>query len=565
MSNVKTIIAVLTASALILFIIGCGMSAISDVPSEEKFLEISIDSGVDGNRLIVTEEYGVTDLVIVVTDPRGNDISTVKWNIYEGKKTVSIPVSKIGMHTISVTHVSNEDDSMVEVEETGSVMIGPMVITKVTIIPGFVGSMTVDPLETDSLKNIIVLISDGAGYYQVDAASIYQYGATGTQAYESWPITLGMSHYMDGGSYDSALAWSDFDYVKSGATDSAAAATTMSTGTKTYSGAIGKDSMKNDLMHVIDYVEARGGSTGVITSVEWSHATPAAFVAHNVSRGNYAEIATEMIMESSVDVIMGCGHPWYDDNGQLKVTPNTYKYVGGESTWNALTTGTAGGDADGDGMADPWTLVEELADFQALTFGATPTRVCGIAQSYKTLQYNRSGDRYADAYAVPLNTNVPTLETMTAGALNILDENEDGFFLMVEAGAVDWAGHGNASGRVIEEEIDFNKSVEAVIEWIEVNSNWDETLVIVTGDHETGYLTGPGSGNGVWNPIVNNGAGEMPGMEWHSGSHTNQLIPFYSKGVGSGIFSVLATDIDPVRGRYIDNSDIGNVLKLLVQ
>ncbi len=83
---------------------------------------------------------------------------------------------------------------------------------------------------------------------------------------------------------------------------------------------------------------------------------------------------------------------------------------------------------------------------------------------------------------------------------------------MVEGGAVDWAAHANQSGRVIEEEIDFNHSVEAVVEWVEKNSNWGETLVIVTGDHETGYLTGPGS-DPAWMPLVNNGAGYLPGME----------------------------------------------------
>ena len=136
----------------------------------------------------------------------------------------------------------------------------------------------------------------------------------------------------------------------------------------------------------------------------------------------------------------------------------------------------------------------------------------------------------------------------------------DGFVLMVEGGAVDWAAHANQSGRVIEEEIDFNHSVEAVVEWVEKNSNWGETLVIVTGDHETGYLTGPGS-DPAWMPLVTNGAGNLPGMEWHSGDHTNSLIPFFVKGRGATLFrkdpQVLS---DPVRGHYIDNTMIAEVL-----
>jgi alkaline phosphatase len=408
-------------------------------------------------------------------------------------------------------------------------------------------------------KNVILLISDGCGYNQVEAANLYEYGKTGAQVYEKFSVQLGMSTYMDGGSYDGELAWADFDYVKSGATDSAAAATTMSTGVKTYSGAIGVDIDEVPLYHALDLAEDQGKATGVVTSVEWTHATPAGFVAHNISRNNYAEIGQEMIYDSRVDVIMGCGHPWYDADGNRKGTANTFKYVGGEDTWNDLVAGDAGGDADGDGIDDPWLLVQERDMFRALMVGPTPKRVVGVAQVYQTLQQGRSGNDTADPYFVPLIESVPTLEEMTRAALNILDDDEDGFFLMIEGGAVDWASHANQSGRVIEEEIDFNKSVEAVVEWVQENSKWGETLVIVTGDHETGYLTGPGS-DPTWEFLVNNGAGVLPGMEWHSDSHTNSLIPFYAKGSCAELFGKKVVGTDPVRGDYIDNTDIGKLL-----
>ena len=409
-------------------------------------------------------------------------------------------------------------------------------------------------------KNIIVMISDGCGYNQVDAASIYQYGKTGVQTYEHFPVELGMATFMDQGSYDPEMAWKNFEYVKNNATDSAAAATAMSTGYKTYRGAIGVDVNGEPLIHVMELAEERGMATGVVTSVEWSHATPASFVAHNVSRNNYSEIAQEMVYDSAVDVIMGCGHPWYDADGNWKGTPNTFRYVGGETTWDDLVAGIAGGDADGDGFEDPWTLIETHSEFQALMTGDTPERVIGIAQVFKTLQEERSGDDKADPYVVPLIDTVPTLEEMTKAALNVLDNDPDGLFLVVEGGAVDWAGHGNESGRVIEEEIDFNRSVEAVIEWVIYNSNWGETLVIVTGDHETGFLAGPGS-DPDWMPLENNGAGNLPGMEWHSGSHTNQLIPFYAKGRGAKLFRQGEYMMgDPVRGNYIDNTRIAETI-----
>lgn len=415
-------------------------------------------------------------------------------------------------------------------------------------------------------KNIIVLISDGCGYNHVDAASLYQYGRTGAQTYERFPVKLGMSTYMVPGSYDPLMAWADFDYVKSGATDSAAAATAMSTGEKTYSGAIGVDLNKKNLVHFMEKAEELGKATGVVTSVEFSHATPAGFVAHNESRNNYESIAREMIYSSAVDVIMGCGAPDYDNSGK-PATDLTTKYVGGATTWADMQDGTVmGADADGDNKPDAWTVIRSRAQFRSLARSRRrrhiPSRVLGVPHVYQTLQQSRGGDANAAPYAVPLIRTVPTLQEMTEAALNVLARERKGFCLMVEGGAVDWAGHANQSGRVIEEEIDFNRSVEAVVQWVRRNSNWGETIVIVTGDHECGYLTGPGSGGGttpVWNPLVNNGKGRLPGMQWDSGGHTNSLIPFFAKGLTASLFRRAATGHDPIRGRYLDNTSIADL------
>jgi alkaline phosphatase len=97
------------------------------------------------------------------------------------------------------------------------------------------------------------------------------------------------------------------------------------------------------------------------------------------------------------------------------------------------------------------------------------------------------------------------------------------------------------------------------MDWVQANSNWGETLLIVTGDHETGYLTGPGS-DPTWELVVNNGAGEVPGIEWHSGSHTNSLIPLAAKGDSARAFRWLADEMDPVRGPYVDNTQLAQVL-----
>ncbi len=428
-------------------------------------------------------------------------------------------------------------------------------------------------LKRKMVKNIIVMISDGCGYNQIAATDYFQNGKSGSQGYERFPVKLGMSTYemeMVNGQYqllgyDPKLAWSDFNYVKTNITDSASAATAMSTGVKTYNGAIGVDANGQPLKHLSQRAEELGKATGVVTTVEFSHATPAGFVAHNTSRNNYAQIAQEMIVSSATDVIMGAGNPGFNDNGQPAVSDP--KYVGGQATWDALQTGAAGlaVDADHNGILDDaWKLVQTRADIQALAAGPTPKRVCAVPQVYTTLQQARGGDGAAAPYVVPMNQNIPTLAEMSRAALNVLDNDKDGLFLMIEGGAIDWAGHANQSGRMIEEEIDFNQAVEAVINWVNKNSNWAETLLVVTGDHETGYLTGPGS-DPTWKPIANNGKGKLPGMEWHLTDHTNSLIPLFAKGFASSFLYCSADQKDPVKGRYIDNIEMARTMLDLLQ
>lgn len=435
-------------------------------------------------------------------------------------------------------------------------------------------------------KNIIIMISDGMGFNHMTATDYYQYGRSKSQSYEHFPVRLAMSTYAYIGKeapfnlwmYDPILAWGSFDWVKSNPTDSASAATAMATGIKTYNAAINYSIDGRPLGTFFQDAEDLGKATGVITSVPWSHATPAAFVAHNVSRHEYAEIAAEMINDSATDVIFGAGHPMFDDNGQLKTDPATfqYKYVGGQATWEALLAGVAGGDADGDGDPDPWALVESRSEFLALMDGDTPDRVCGTAQVATTLQQGRgttvrggyAEPNDAPPYTDPFNENVPRLVDMTKAALNVLDNDPDGFVLMIEGGAVDWAAHANQIGRVIEEQIDFNRSVHAVQQWINKNSNWGETLLIVTADHETGHLWGEGAGEdpaNLWPALKNNYAGNVPGYSWHSNEHTNALVPFFAKGTQAMGFYDYVVGKDLVRGRYLDNTAIGTHIAALLR
>lgn len=412
--------------------------------------------------------------------------------------------------------------------------------------------------DAPSPKHVIILVGDGFGFNHIDAASFYQFGKTRRQVYERFPVRCAMSTFSHGKGYDPAHHWATFDNPRHGATDSAAAATAMACGIKTYDSAVGVNTEKQPVRNILEAAHSRGMRTGVVTSVQWSHATPAGFVAHKENRGMYEEIAREMVYESRADVIMGAGHPLFDNSGNFLPAPGTYKYVGGVTTWEELRTGKAGNDLDGDGVPDPWSLIETKEQFLALANGPAPRRVLGTAQVAETLQANRAGESKVP-FDVPRLAAVPSLADMVLAALNVLDDDPDGFVLMVEGGAIDWASHGNNTVRMIEEVIDFNLAIEAVVEWVEQHGSWDDALVIVTADHETGYLTGPNA-DPTWPPLRNNGFGTLPGLEWHSGGHTNSLVPFFANGTAAQRFNERATGKDPVYGRYLDNTDIALVI-----
>lgn len=435
-----------------------------------------------------------------------------------------------------------------------------MKIVKYLILTVFLFQTFVFASSADCPKNIILIIVDGGGFNHIDAADYYTDGKKDSQSFEKFPVKLAVTTFPTGGSYDPKKAAENLNYVRGGVTDSAAAATALATGVKTYNGSIGVDPNGNKPENIIEKCEKLGMSTGVVTTVPISHATPAGFVAHSSSRYGYNEIAKEMINESSLEVIFGCGNPLFDDNGKKLYKPGEFKYVGSRQIWNSLVKGSS----DGNGIADKWTLIQNKQDFINLAQGKTPKRVLGIAQAASTIQEKRSGNSRVP-FDVPLNRNEPNLAEMTKAALNVLDDNNDGFFIMIEAGAVDWASHENNSPRMIEEMIDFDGAADAVINWVETKSDWQNTLVIITADHQTGYLTGPQKDKKKLTPVKNNGKGKMPQMQWNSINHTNSLVFFFAKGQGSKLFAEKIKGKDPVYGPYIDNTDIAKVIIALLK
>lgn len=478
-------------------------------------------------------------------------------------------------------------------------------------------------------KNVILMVADGSGFNAWRAASMYQ-GRAGKQVYDGpqW-IRMAVSTFpltratKPGGAedqdpklvYGPAKAWdasaitllpaeskagsgpfAAYRFLKTTCTDSAAAATAMASGAKTYDNAINFNNLGKPLAGrtIAELSHQAGKAVGVVTSVPWSHATPAALGgSHNVSRQNLAAIANEMLDSPTLTVIMGCGNPDFDADGRpvpdpkpdpadaVKASAKTtsqatkkstvkkkdFQYVGGQATWARLRAGTHPGG---------WRLIQAKSDFEAIAAGEPPSRVLGTAQVAGTLQQAR-GKRPAkgpipEPFAMPLNRNVPDLATLTRAAMNCLDDDPDGFYLMIEGGAVDWANHANQPERMIEEQIDFLKAVETVCAWIEAHGGWEQTLLILTADHETGMLWGPRSDRVAFDPIVDRGPGKMPGLKYNYNSHTNSLVPLYARGPGSEGFAPLTRAQDPrvakefgVSAGYVANTDVFEVMRAALQ
>lgn len=481
-------------------------------------------------------------------------------------------------------------------------------------------------------KNVILMVSDGIGFNGWLAADYYQ-GLAGKQSYQitrpngTKPVVLGLAHtalnFVDEQGnvlprnsdlslvfgaveqgYDPITRWQKFentminDFSSAGSytsyTDSAAAGTALMSGRKTSVGRVNMDwKGKIDFKTIAEIAMQSGRKAGAVSSVMVSHATPAATIAHNSSRNNYADIFQEMFA-SDLSVVMGAGHPLYDSSGNYIDDPENvdYKYVGGEQIFQQLQNSNNSSD---------FLYIDEKSDFERMASGVDlPSRLIGIAKSNSTLQAARSDKTSSDTPSgMIFNDNVPDLPTMSLAALNVLDKQDQGFFVMIEGGAVDWMGHANNMPRFIEEQIDFNLAVEAVIEWVEANSSWDETLLIITSDHECGGIWGEGTWtNSEGGPIAQDrsdealkiarfdpavdtfneylavqdrGEGNIPGFQFASRNHTNELVPLWAIGAGSEFFyESVRTDVKASQlwgeaydwnGDFVDNTMVFETMK----
>lgn len=309
-------------------------------------------------------------------------------------------------------------------------------------------------------RNAILFIGDGMGPEQVRAAGMYLHGEPGTLFFERFPHRAEVTTASAEGKV----------------TDSAAAATAMATGRKVTNGVVSLATPGDGspLPTILERSSADGRRVGLVTTTHATHATPAAFGAHARSRDDYDEIAWDYLTRSKPDVLLGGGGY-------------------GLSKAAAVFAG--------------YPTVTTRKDLLAVDPG-TADRLWGLF-GHSHLPYEHDGLGSA-----------PHLSEMARAALAILERDPDGFFLMVEGGKIDHACHSNDLVRAVKETIEFANAVQAAYEWAK---DRDDTLILVTADHETGGLS----------VKKNQGAGKLPEVAWSSKDHTGANVSLYAWGPGS--------------------------------
>lgn len=303
-------------------------------------------------------------------------------------------------------------------------------------------------------KYVFYFIGDGMGVNQVQGTELYRGELEGKIGIT--PIWFTQFPYATTATTFSAT---------NGVTDSAAAGTALATGNKTQNGTIGmKQDLQTEVSSVAVWAKNKGCGVGVTTSVSVDHATPAAFYAHDPSRGSYYKIGTDLYK---------AGFDFYA--GSDFIDPNNKDNKDGNSE-NLYTMAEKNG----------YTIARGYKDY---------LKKCKKADKMILFQSEKASekDRTAIPYAIDRTKDDLTLADITRSAINFLSKDlSKGFFLMVEGGKIDWACHSNDAATAFHEVADMDEAVKVAYEFY--SQHPDETLIVVTADHETGgFVLGTGA------------------------------------------------------------------------
>jgi alkaline phosphatase len=309
-------------------------------------------------------------------------------------------------------------------------------------------------------KNVIFMIGDGMGLAQVYAGMV----ANGNQlalercTYTGFSKTYSASHFT---------------------TDSGAGGTALACGVKTKNGMIGMTPDSVAAESILEISEKNNLSTGIVVACNVTHATPASYIAHQINRDMYDEIAADYL-KTDIDVFIG----------------------GGRKNFEQRTDGR--------------NLTDELK--------AKNYQIAYNLDEVKAIKTGKLAGLLYDGHNPAMPERGAMLPDATVAAIDILEHNSKGFFLMIEGSQIDWACHDNNAGQEIKEMLDFDETVGRVLDYAKKVGN---TLVIITADHETGGLT-----------ILNGKMGTTDlKTAFSTKSHSGVPVPVFAFGPGAENFT----------------------------
>ncbi|WMX14785.1 alkaline phosphatase [Aureispira sp. CCB-E] len=325
-------------------------------------------------------------------------------------------------------------------------------------------------------KNVIFLIGDGMGLTQITAGSIAKKTPLILEKFRQIGLVK---------TYSTKLI-----------TDSAAGATAMATGSKTYNGAISMNIHQKKLKTILEYAEEKNWLTGIVTTATVTHATPACFYGHQPTRSRVNQKLAAEFMTKDIEVLMGGG-------------------------WNYFKDGLDGRDLIAEAQEKGYFVtdnIEQVGDYR-------PEKMICLISAKLPPKIEERGD---------------FLPLAAKKAIDILSYPKSNFFLMIEGAQIDWGGHKNESDYIVEEMLDFDRTIQQAFDFAKKDGN---TLVIVTADHETGGYS------------INGGSkkeGKVEG-KFTSDYHTATMVPIFAYGPGAESFTGI-----------MDNTEIFFKLKYLM-
>lgn len=316
-------------------------------------------------------------------------------------------------------------------------------------------------------KKVIMMIGDGMGTSQVFAG-----------------ITANGGHlFLDNFKH---VGFSKTSSSNKYITDSAAGGTALSTGQKTYNGAIGVDTDTVAIKTILEMAEEHGLATGLVSTSAITHATPASYIAHQGSRGSYEDIAADFL-KTDIDVFIGGGYKHFAERKDKRDLTSELKQKG-------------------------YLVLRDMDEIAKVKSG----KLAGL-----------TSDEHNEVYP-KRKMNLP-LSTQTA--LNILNQNKKGFFIMVEGSQIDWGGHANNTIYIVNEMLDFDQAIGKALEFA---SKDRETLIIVTADHETGGMA----------LVDGNMKTGMVKGAFPTGDHSATMVPVFAYGPGAENFTGIMENTD---------------------